>query len=172
MSERMKVACDCGCGRKAYHNQMVIVEAEQAVDREMRKAGMTKRFWVLRECREAFEEELALTVMLQKLVTVWAPPARGRWALVNAWLNPFYPWPRLLYNWIRRVNAARNVMRMQQAVWERTRGFDYAKVHATNSAILFGAPRFMQGFLAKRFSKRLAKAEQNRVRKIEVKEAA
>ena len=158
MSDRLKVVCDCGCQGTAYHNQMVQVEAEEAVDKDLRKTGTTRRFWVLRECREAFEHELALTIMVRKLAQVWAPPPVKRWWLLNAWLNPLYPWPWIFYNWIRRINAARQILRMQHAIWERTRGFEYAKVHAINSAVLFGAPRFMQGFLARRFTARLRKA--------------
>jgi hypothetical protein len=160
MSDRMKVVCDCGCGGKAYHSQMVTIETEQAIDKDLRKTGTTKRFWVLPKCREPFERELALTVMVQTMSKAWAPPPVTRWWLLNAWFNPLYPWPKHLINWIRRLNAARQVMKMQHAIWERTRGFEYAKVHATNSAILFGAPRFMQGFLARRFTKRLRAAKE------------
>jgi hypothetical protein len=139
---------------------MVVVEIEQAIDNDLRKTGTKKMFWVLPKCRKQFEIELALTILVQKTAQAWAPPARGKWWLVNAWLNPYYPWPRLLYNWIRRISVARQIMRMQHAIWERTRGFEYAKIHATNSAILFGAPRFMQGFLARRMMQRLKAAKE------------
>jgi hypothetical protein len=165
MSDRMKVICDCGCGGMAYHSQMVVVEAEQAIDKSLRRTTTSKRFWVLRDCKEPFEEELAMTILLRQLATAWVPKPQKKLWLINAWLNPLYPWPLHLFNFIRRVNAARKVMRLQHAVWERTRGFEYARTRAMNSALLFGAPRFMQGFLARRLTRRLAKAEALRNKK-------
>lgn len=144
MSDRRKrqpkqVECQCGCGQFDWHNKMVVVEAEEAVDHDIRKTGTVRKFWVLSQCREDFEHELALTIMLQKLIRVWYD-------------KPFW----------KRIFVAHNVLKMQHKIWERTRGFEYARTHATNSAILFAAPRFIQGFLARRFGKRLARAEEKR----------
>lgn len=155
----MKVACDCQCGRMAYHSQLVEVAIEQAIDISLRQAKTTKRFWVLRDCKEAFEEELGLMVLLNQLVRAYPPAAQTRWWLVNAWLNPFYPWPWLLRSWWRRVGAARKIMQIQHGIYVRPKqillgpraGFEWAHRHAMQSAILFGCPRFLQGFLAKRF---------------------
>lgn len=145
----MKMVCMCGCGGKAYHSQMVTVEVEQAIDHDIRKTGTTKRFWVLPKCRKPFEEELALTIILQKLVKAWAPKPLKWWQVTH--------WPLCLANWIRRIAMARRVMRLQYGIWARTKGFEYARMHATNSALLFGAPRFMQGWLARRFGRKMRK---------------
>jgi hypothetical protein len=154
---RMQIPCDCGCGKEVFNNQLVEVKIEQAIDRSLRKTVTSKRFWVTRECKEPFEQELAMKLLLQQLVEAWTPPARTRYYLINFWLNPARP-PLVLRNWIRRMIAARKVMRLQHEIHERLHGFEYAKVRATNSSILFGAPRFMQGFLARRFTHRLQKA--------------
>lgn len=147
MSERMKQQCDCGCGGADYHNRLATVEAEEAIDGNIRQTRTAKRFWVLRECREPFERELGLMIMLEKLVRAWAPKPKTFLQRLNV--------PRTFYWWCRRVAVARQVMRIQHAIHERTRGFEYAKVRALSSALLFGAPRFMQGLLAWLFIRRL-----------------
>jgi hypothetical protein len=153
-----KVACECGCGVEVFQNQLTMVKVERAVDETLRQT--TRRtFYVRRECKEAFEEELQCMALLALIVTKYPPPGRTRYWLVNAWLNPFWPWPRLLRAWWRRVGASLQVMRLQHAIFVRTRGFDYARIRARQSAILFGVPRFMQGFLSKRFTRKLIKAE-------------
>lgn len=158
--ERAKQVCDCGCGREVYHNQLVVVAIDTAIDETLRVSKTTKRFWVTRFCKVPFEEELGMMVLLEQLLRAWTPAPRSRWWLVNAWLNPFYPWPQNLYRWWRRVHAARRVMRLQHAIWERNKGFEYARARAMQSAILFGTPRFLQGFLARRFMGRLKRIEE------------
>lgn len=146
-----KLVCECNCGRSAYFNKMVEVVVERAIDHTLRQTQTAKRFLVLKQCKEPFEEELAMKFMLQQIAQAWQrklPLSPWRW------VNPFHPM-LLFVNWIRRINAARRVMRLQHAIFERTLGFSYARKRAVNSAVLFGAPRWMQGFLARRFSKGL-----------------
>jgi hypothetical protein len=165
--ERMKVVCDCGCGQVAYHSQLTQVIIETPVDETLRQAKTRKRFWVLRGCREAYEEELALMRSLMMITIHFAPKPPVRWGLVNAWLNPFYPWPRLLHAWWRRIGGAIKVMRIQHAIYIRPyqlrygpkEGFQRAHDRALQSAILCGCPRFMQGFLAKRYMLKAKKKE-------------
>ena len=147
---RVLQQCDCGCGGEAYHSQMVTIEVEQAIDKSLRTAGTTRRFWVLRQCKKPYEEELACSLLLQRLVTVWTPRQKTLLQKLNFLLT--------FYNWLTRIVVARQVLRLQHAIFERNYGFEYARTRATNSAILFAAPRFMQGFLARRFTRRLAKA--------------
>jgi hypothetical protein len=154
--ERMKQVCDCGCKREVYHNQLVEVTVDRSIDETLRQAQTTKRFWVTRACKVPFEEELRLMMLLQILVEAYPPPAQTRWWLINAWLNPLYPWPRVLAVWWKRVGAARKVVRFQHAIHERNRGFEYAHTRAMQSGVLFACPRFMQGFMARKF---LAKAK-------------
>lgn len=159
MSKAMKQRCDCGCYREQYHSQLVVVTIEQAIDPSLRQTSTSQRFWVLRECKEKFEEELGMMVLLNQLVRAWPPPPKTRWWLINAWLNPLYPWPTRLRSWWRRVGAAKKVMQLQHAIYERPNkirfgekeGFERTRQKAMQSAILFGAPRFLQGFLANRF---------------------
>lgn len=150
--ERMKVVCDCGCGREVYHNQLVEVTVETPVDETLRQAKTKKRFWVTPACQQPYQEELAMMHALMVITMKCAPQPRTRWWLVNAWLNPFYPWPRILYRWWLRVGASVRVMKLQHAIYERTKGFEYARERAMQSAILCACPRFMQGFLAKRYT--------------------
>jgi hypothetical protein len=157
--ERMKVVCDCGCGREVYHNQLVQVIVETPVDETLRQAKTRQRFWVTRECEQPYKEELILMHKLMEITVHYAPRPRTRYWLINAWLNPFYPWPRHLRNWWRRVGGAVRVMKLQHAIYERTRGFDYARERALQSAVLCGCPRFMQGFLAKRYMLKAKKKE-------------
>jgi hypothetical protein len=156
---RLKRTCDCGCGRRVYQNKLVQVTVDQAIDQTLRVSKTTKRFFVTADCAEPFEEELGMMVLLEQLIRAWTPDPRSRWWLVNAWLNPLYPWPKNIYRWWRRVGAARRVMRLQHAIYERNKGFAYARARALQSAIMFGAPRFVQGFLARRLTGRLKKIE-------------
>lgn len=102
---------------------------------------------------------------LQVIVNTYPPAPQLKWWLINAWLNPFYPWPRNLLLWWRRVGAAIKVMRLQHAIHERVHGFEFARIKATRSAILFGAPRFMQGLLARWFKPGMERAYTNATRK-------
>lgn len=156
MSGRMKQLCDCGCGREVYHNQLKEIKVEEAIDETLRQSQTKARFWVTPQCVAPYTEELKLMTCLQIIVQAHPPSMQTRYWLINAWLNPFYPWPRILRSWWRRVGGALRVMKLQHAIWERTKGFDYARTRAKQSAVLFGAPRFMQGFLARRYTKRLA----------------
>jgi hypothetical protein len=157
--ESKLVLCDCGCGQKVYHNQLVEVTVETPVDETLRQAKTKTRFWVTRKCKEPYEEELALMRSLMMITVHYAPKPSTRWWLVNAWLNPFYPWPRLLRDWWRRIGGAVKIMRIQHAIYIRPfqlrygpkEGFQRAHDRALQSAILCGCPRFMQGFLAKRY---------------------
>jgi hypothetical protein len=71
-----------------------------------------------------------MMVLLEQLIRAWTPDPRSRWWLVNAWLNPLYPWPKNLYRWWRRIGACRRVMRLQHAIYERNKGFAYARARA------------------------------------------
>lgn len=157
---RVKRKCDCGCNQYFYANQLVQVTVDQAIDHTLRVSKTTQRFFVGRNCKEPFEEELGLMILLEQLIRAWTPEPRSRWYLINFWLNPFYPWPKALYRWWRRVGAARRLMRVQHAIWERNRGFEYARARALQSATMFGAPRFIQGYLARRYKGRLQKIEE------------
>lgn len=149
--ERTKQLCQCGCGVSEWPHKLVQVSIEQAVDISLRQTTTSRRFWVRKQCETAWTEELGMMVLLEQLIRAYPPPARSRWWLIYFWLNPFYPWPRVLRSWWCRVGAARKVLRLTHAIYERTKGFDYARDRAMRSAVLFGCPRFLQGFLAKRF---------------------
>lgn len=159
MSSSKQVKCDCGCGRMAYHSQLTMVTREHPVDDSLRQTATSRRFWVTRQCKKPFEEELVMMEGLNNLVKLYPPPARTRYWLINAWLNPFYPWPRLFRSWCRRVKQARKVMQLQHAIFERPKGFEYAHDRALKSALLFGCPGFMQNWLMKRF---IAQAEKEK----------
>ena len=144
------VQCECGCGGEGFFNQMTEIVVEEAIDRTMRQTVTSKRFLVLPKCKKPFEEELGMKLILQHLVVAWVPKTKTLSQRLNL--------PLTFYNWCRRIAVARQVIRLQQAIHERNYGFEYAKVRAINSGVLFGAPRFMQGFLARRFTARLRKA--------------
>jgi hypothetical protein len=173
VSRRALRACDCGCGRKVYTNQLVEVTIESALDMTLRRTATTRRFWVTRACKEAYEEELGMMVLLQQLAEAWTPRRRTRWWLVRFWFNPATPYEDF-YRWIRRVGAAKRVMMLQHAIHERNRGFEYARARAIQSAILFAVPqwpRFFQSFLARRFTVRLKRIEETRQKALEAAEA-
>lgn len=149
--QRQKVACQCGCGEFGYYNQLEEVKIEQASDHARRQTKLTKRFFVLRKCKPLFEDELRLIKALQILNYIWVPKPKTFHQKCNVALT--------LYNWCRRMGMARQVMRMVHAIDERTKGFDAAHDHAMRSSILFGAPRFLQGFLARRFLLRAKRKE-------------
>ncbi len=129
---------------------MTEVVIEEAIDRSMRQTVTSKRFLVLPKCRDDFESELGMKLILQKLVVAWAPKQKTVAQKLNV--------PLTFYNWCRRIVVARRVIQLQHNIHERIYGFEYAHVRAINSGVLFAAPRFMQGFLARRFTARLAKA--------------
>jgi hypothetical protein len=157
--EREQRLCDCGCGQKVYLNQLVRVTVDEAIDHTLRVSKTKSRFWVTRKCKEPFEEELGMMILLEQLVSAWTPPPRSRWWLVSFWMNPSRPWVDL-YRWWRRIGASRRVMQLQHVIWERNKGFAYARARAMQSAILFASPRFVQGFLARRFMGRLKRIEE------------
>lgn len=170
MSRGKEVPCACGCGRLAFHSQLKQVTIEQATDITLRQTKTSKRFWVHRLCEEPFTEELGLMVLLEQLVRAYLPTPRSRWWLANFWLNPSRPY-QLLRSWWRRVGAARKVMQIQHGIYVRPKkillgekaGFEWTKRHATQSAILFGCPRFLQNWLnlqmVRRANKRKAKED-------------
>jgi hypothetical protein len=144
MSKKL-VRCECGCGKELYFNQLVLLEVQEASDKTLRKTKTHRRFFVTPQCREPFTDELALMEILQALARAWAPKKKTVFQELNI-VGTFI-------NWCRRMSAARQVLRIQHGIWERTKGFDYARKRALRSAFLFGCPRFMQGFLAKRFAR-------------------
>ena len=139
---RQKVKCQCGCNREAYANQLTEVVVDVATDQTLRQAKTKQRFRVLRQCQKPFEEELGMMTCLQLIVNQWAPKPKTLAQKLNVLAT--------LDQWWLRIGAALKVMRLQHAIYERTRGFDYARQRALQSAILFGCPRFLQGFLSKR----------------------
>lgn len=160
--ERTVRACQCGCGREVYANRLTEVTIDQALDKTLRISRTRKRFWVTRECKEAFEEELGMLHLLEQLARAWAPVPRSQWWLINFWLNPLYPWPRVFWSYCRRIRAGRRVMQLQHAIYERNKGFQYARARAIQSLIMFASPRFLQNFLARRFIGRLKRIEDAR----------
>jgi hypothetical protein len=150
--------CECGCGREAYYNQMTEVVVEEAIDESLRQAKTKKRFLVTRGCKKPFEEELGMMTCLQLIVNRWSPKPKTLAQRLNV--------PRTFVQWWQRVGGALKIMRLQHAIYERTKGFEYARIRATQSAILFGCPRFLQGVLARRFlaaAKRKEAARDNAV---------
>lgn len=131
MSGRRKVPCGCQCGREDYFNRLETLEIEQALDEAGRRTRV-KRFYVLPEHKEAFEAELGLMQLLQITIRRWA---RKPWYL--------------------RIAVTRRVMRLQHGIFERNKGFDFARRHAIRSAVLFAAPAPIAAFLHKRFAKEL-----------------
>lgn len=148
--------CECGCGKEAYWNQLTEVVVEEAIDETLRQTQTKKRFFVLRQCKVAFEEELACMTHLQIIVRFWGGVALQRKTALQR-LNLI----RTFILWWKRIGAAVKVMKLQHAIYERTRGFEYARTRATQSAILFAAPRFSQGLLAKMFLRRAQKKAAN-----------
>src|ERR1700747_3159403 len=117
MSGRKKMACEWGCGKSAYFNQLTEVVIEEAIDRSIRQTVTSKRFLVLPKCKEAFEHELGMKLILQHLVVAWVPKKKSFAQQLNV--------PLTLFNWLRRLAAARQVMRLQHAIHERNYGFQY-----------------------------------------------
>lgn len=157
MSRGKEQACECGCGRMAFHSNLKAVTIEQATDISLRETRTAKRFWVHRECEEAYTQELGLMVLMEQLVRAYLPERRSRWWLVRFWFDPSRPY-QILYHWWRRVGAARKVMQLQHGIFIRPKqillgqeaGFVWVKRHALHSALLFGCPRFAQEFLNRR----------------------
>lgn len=140
---RHRIQCGCGCGQFAWSNQMADVEIEQATD-STRRRTRTNRVRVIRACKKPYEEELGLVKCLQVIVMRWASvPRKTFWQKLN--------FLRTLDDYWMRIGAAIKVLRLNHAIYERPKGFEWARRHAMRSAILMGCPRFMQGFLAKRF---------------------
>lgn len=125
---RKQVNCECGCKTPSYFNQLEEVTVEAATDETLRDTKVVKRFFVRHECAEPFRDELALMQLLHLLVT-------------QATRDP----------WWRRIARARKVAQFQFAIHERTRGVEYASRKSKQSAILFAAPKWMQGVIARRF---------------------
>lgn len=141
MSQR-KVKCQCGCGREVYPNQLTEVKVEIAKDQTLRETT-NKRWIVTRGCAQAFESELELLEVLKAIVLRWRPRQKTFWQRAN--------FLRTLDLWWMRIGAARNVMRLNHEIYVRTKGFEWARRNAIQSALLFGAPRFLQEFLAGQF---------------------
>lgn len=158
------MTCECGCGGEGFFNQMVEVKKERAVDETLLKRVTERTFLVLSRCREPFEEELALMELLQQLVVAMAPRGR-RWSLLRYWFVPSAPYVDL-HDYCLRFGRAVQVMRLQHGIYERTRGYEYARRRALRSGILFASPRFLQGFISKRFTKALAAEEKKKMRQI------
>lgn len=122
---------------------MTLVEVVEAKDETLRETKVRKRWRVTPKCKKPFEGELQMLEMLKLYTIRWRPRAKTRWQKVNV-IGTFF-------SWCKRLGAARQVMRLNHTIYERTRGFGWARRHAIKSAILFGCPRFMQGFLSRRF---------------------
>lgn len=133
MSGRKKFRCDCQCGGEDYWNKLQVVEVEQATDKTLRETRI-KRFYVLPDCKEPFEEELAMMQLLEITIRRWAPKF-----------------------WWQRMFVARRVLRLQHGIFVRNKGFDFARQHATRSMILFVAPAFLAKILHRKFAKDLNK---------------
>lgn len=129
---------------------MTHVSITQALDAEGKRLEHT-RVHVARSCKDAYETELGLTKMLQVVARRWAPEPKTFWQKANVF--------RTLHQWWLRIGAAVEVMKNSHAINERTKGFEWARRHAIQSAVLFGCPRFMQGFLARRFLVRTKRRE-------------
>lgn len=138
---REQQVCGCGCGQLGYWSHMTEVKVEQATDESGRQTQLVKRFHVLYACRAPFEEELALMRHLALILQCYA--SKSFW---------------------RRLPRIRQVTRCQHAIYARTHGFRWAHDHALRSALLFACPRFMQGFLARRFLIRAKRKEANAAR--------
>lgn len=157
MSRAKEQACDCLCGRTAFHSQLKEVAIEQAIDPSLRQTATAQRFWVHPLCEKDFLDELGGMVLINQLVRAWTPPTRTRYWLIRFWFIPSHPWSDL-YRWWRRIGASVKVLRLQHAIYERPykirygeiEGFARVRRKAMQSAILFGCPRFMQGFLYNR----------------------
>lgn len=142
---RSRIACECGCGRTVYPNELTTVVIEEATDRTLRQVKVVKRFAVTRACKEPFEEELNALQCIKLLSLKWRPYPKSVWQRLN-FLSTLDLW------WLR-IGASLKVMRLMHIAFERRKGFAYARRHALRSMILFAAPRFMQGFLAGQFLK-------------------
>lgn len=140
--EARVVQCGCGCGKQFHTSQLTTVEICQALDAEGKRTQLT-RVIVGRACKEPYEIEMGLLKMLQVVSRRWAPKPKTFWQRVNVFGT--------FHQWIQRIGAAVEVMKTVHAINERNKGFEWAKRHAVQSAVLFGCPRFMQGFLSRRF---------------------
>lgn len=134
MSGRKKVACACGCCGEGYWNNLQCIEIEQALDAKGQQTTL-KRLYVLPECEEAYEAELGMMQLLRITIQRWAPKV-----------------------WWKRLAVARRVLRLQHGIFERNKGFDFARKHAIRSMILFVAPAFLGNFLHRRFAKQMNEA--------------
>lgn len=159
------LTCECGCGKTAYYNQLVEVVVEQAVDKTLRQTEEKQRFLVLRACKKPFEEELGYMTLLLIIANKWAP-TRKTWAQKLNVLRTFDLW-------VMRIGQARQVMRLQHATYERTKGFEYARKRAWRSAVMFGCPRFIQGFVARQFLRKMKReAKYEKWRREDIRDAA
>ena len=125
-----QIVCQCGCGEKAYHNQMTLVTVEVAEDESLRQTKR-KSFLVIRSHKEGFEEELGMMTQLAQLVRAYAN-------------QPFWS----------RIWRVRTVIRLQHAIHERVRGFSEARQRALASGILFAVPKWLQPFVFRHFDRK------------------
>lgn len=143
MSERKQYLCECGCGQFAYFNQLDMVRINEAVDESLRTTKVRATFYVRHACKKAFLDELALQTLLKLLLD---KHAQGQFA--KPWLYRLNVW-NTFRRWRWRIRDSVKVLRLTHAIYERNKGFDYARRRAIRSAVLFAAPRFMAGWLIK-----------------------
>lgn len=135
----------------AYMSKMTEVLIEEPTDASMRQTKIIRRFRVIKECARPFEEELGMQQFLKVITIRWRPRQKTPLQRLNL--------IRTAWRYARRVNDARRVMRLTHAIHERGRmiamgerdGFKWSKDHSIRTAVLFGAPVFLQGFLNRRF---------------------
>jgi hypothetical protein len=121
----MKLKCDCGCGGEAHLNRMVPLELQAGVDGTKKRIRTVKRFYVLPDCREDFENEMVISHKLEQF-------SRACYKL------PMW----------RRALRAQEVVRMMHAIHQRKLGFEAARKKALRSGFLFSIPKPMAAFLS------------------------
>lgn len=148
---RRRLRCECGCKQMVYSNHLTEVTIEEHKDDTMRETVVVKRFRVTKECERPFTQELELQQFLKILAIRWRPKPKTLLQRINL--------VRTAWRYARRVKDAHKVMRLTHGIHERSRmlamgkeaGFKWTKDHSIRTAVLFGAPVFMQGFLHRRF---------------------
>lgn len=143
MSRKKPMLCECGCGRSGFLNQMSTVKVMRATDETLLHKVLDKQFLVLHDCKKPFEEELAIEQLMILRFVAHAP--KGKTLLQNLNLVATFR------AWVGRLKEAGQILRMQHARWERTKGFEYARQRAIHSAWIFAMPRIAVPYFARRW---------------------
>lgn len=123
------IPCSCGCGKSDYANRMVSIQKMMTEPgTTVRVAGTGQRWWVLKECEQAFLAEKKLTeVQKEHVARITRLP------------------------WFLRLGSFAAIRDRQRAILDRTHGHVLAMTIANRMAAIAVSPGWFGKLLAKRW---------------------